>query len=64
MLKLVKKQIVKSDGSKTYGIYLVDSSLKKYCRVITFKDDKRGYSFLETLAIYIGNNSIDTVYDE
>lgn len=58
-LKLVKKQTVKQDGVKVYGIYLVDIDLKKYARILTFKDDKRGYALLETLAEYIGDVSVD-----
>lgn len=55
---LVKKQTVKEDGKKYYGIYLLITSLNKYVRVLTFKDDKRGYALLDAVAEYIGDDDI------
>lgn len=58
---LVKKQTVK-DGKKYYGIYLLITSLNKYVRVLTFKDDKRGYSLLDAVAKYIGDDDINKYF--
>lgn len=60
---VVKKQVVKDD-KKYYGIYLLDRMLRKYVRILTFKDDKRGYAVLDTVAYYIGDDKIEDYFDK
>lgn len=63
-LIIVKKKTVAEDGKVYYGLFLVDRMLRKYVRVLTFKDDRRGYGVLETISYYIGENKVDKYFDE
>lgn len=61
---VVKKQTVKEDGKKYYGIYLIDRDLKKYIRILTFKDDTRGYALLDAIAYYVGTDDLSKYFNE
>ena len=60
---IVKKQTVK-DEKKYYGLYLVDRVLKRYIRILTFKDDQRGFALLDATSCYIGNDAISDYYNK
>ena len=60
---IVKKQTVKDD-KKYYGLYLVDRMLKRYIRILTFKNDLRGYALLDATSCYIGDNAISDYYNK
>lgn len=60
---IVKKQTVKDD-KKYYGLYLVDRTLRRFIRILTFKDDVRGYALLDATSCYIGDKQISDYYDK
>lgn len=52
---LVKRQYQKKDGSNGYALELYLPSVDKTVRILTYKDDSRGYYLLDASATYIGN---------